>query len=131
MMHIICLKQYKPRYYNPYGGFTITSYHISRFLGCHMGKMLSGLPSVEDTWFTRESLDAVGAVKEIFIQDAFRDIYRCMNFSDDWDEEEDDNDNVEWDEVYNDAKFEPPPDVARHRRKSDHIEDGFNKWWKE
>ena len=62
-----------------------------------MGKMLSGLPSVEDTWSTRESLDAVGTVKEIFIQDTFRDMYQCMNLSDDWDEEENNDDNVEWD----------------------------------
>ena len=97
MVHIISSKQYKPRYYNLYRGFTITSDHVSIFFGCHMGRMISGFPSVEETWSTRESLDAVGAVKERFPQDAFRDMYQCMHFSDDWDEEKEGDDNVEWD----------------------------------
>ena len=53
-------------------------------------------------------------------------MYRCMYLLNDWDEEEDNYNNVEWDEVYNDAKFEPSPDVARHRRKFEHIGDRLN-----
>ena len=67
--------------------------------------MFSGFPSVEETWYKQDSLDAIGAVKESLPQYAFRDMYQCMQFLDDWDEEEEDNNNVEWDRVYNDAKF--------------------------
>ena len=93
-----------------------------------MGRMLRGFPSIDGTWSTRESLTAIGAVKESMPKDAFQDIYRCMHFSDDWDEEDDD---VDWDAVYGDKKVGPSADAAQHRRKFDHIEDGFNKRWKE
>ena len=46
MVHIIRSKKYKPLYYNPSGGFTITSDHVLRFFGCHMGQMFSGSPYI-------------------------------------------------------------------------------------
>ena len=57
---------------------------------------------------------AVAPVKESMSQDAYKDIYRCMHFSDDWEEEED----IVWDKVYADTKYEPSPDAAKHRKKS-------------
>jgi hypothetical protein len=51
-----------------------------------------------------------------------------MHFSDDWDDNDDDED---WDNIYEDAKFEPTPEVERHRKKYEHIEDAYNKHWKE
>ncbi|KAL7527926.1 hypothetical protein ACHAXR_002197 [Thalassiosira sp. AJA248-18] len=90
--------------------------------------MLRGFPSIVETWCTRESLDAVGAVKESMPKDAYTDMYRCMHFSDDWDEEDGD---IPWENVYADVKYEPSPDVERHRQKYEHIEDGFNQRWKE
>ena len=36
-----------------------------------------------------------------------------------------------WEDVAQDARYEPSPEVARHRKKYEHIEDGFNWRWKE
>ncbi|KAL7525437.1 hypothetical protein ACHAXR_001005, partial [Thalassiosira sp. AJA248-18] len=128
MIHIQRCKEYKPRYYNPSQGNTIQADHVARFYGCHMAQMLRGFPSIEETWSTREALDAIGPVKESMPKDAYIDMYRCMHFSDDWDEEDGE---VPWESVYGDEKYEPSPQVERHRRKYEHIEDGFNQRWKE
>ena len=76
-----------------------------------MARMLCGFPSVAETWSSRESITCIGAVKERY-------------FSDDWDDED-------WDNMYSDEKCHQSPDVEHHRRKFEHIEDGFNKRWKE
>ena len=129
MIHLMRSDGYKPRYYSPGPGKNrvITADHVARFFGCHMGRMLRGFPSIGGTWCTRDTIFAVPPVKESMTQDAYKDIYRCMHFSDDWDEEED----IAWDDVYADNKYEPSPDAAKHRKKFDHIEEGFNKRWKE
>ena len=62
-------------------------------------------------------------------KDVYIDMYRCMHFSDDWDEDADGD--IPWEDVYNDVKYGSSPDVERHRRKYEHIEDGFNQRWKE
>ena len=36
-----------------------------------------------------------------------------------------------WEDVYEDVKYEPSPDVDRHRKKFEHIVDHFNRRWKE
>ena len=53
-------------------------------------------------------------------------MHRCMHFSDDWDED----DGVNWDAVYSDAKYDASPGVGKPRRKFEHIEDEFNERWK-
>ena len=55
---------------------------------------------------------------------AFKDMYRCLHFTDDWDEEDDDE---EWDNIYLDEKYEGSPDSAYNRRKYGDVEDAFNK----
>ena len=50
-----------------------------------------------------------------------------MHFADNWDEDE----GVEWGAVNPDPKIAPSPEAARHRTKFDHVEDGFNRRWKE
>ena len=57
--------------------------------------MLRDFPPIDKTWSTQESLDEIGTVKESMPKDAFRDLYRCLHFTDDWDEEE----SVEWDYI--------------------------------
>ena len=52
-------------------------------------------------------------------QDVYVDMHCCMHFSDDWDE------------MYSDEKYNPSPDIERQHHKFEHIEDGFNKRWKE
>jgi hypothetical protein len=128
MIHIMRTKSFKPRFYNPGNGKVITAGHVARFFGCHMGRMLRGFPSMMDTWSTRESLDAVGAVKDSMPQDAYREMHRCMHFSDDWEDADGDSD---WESLYSDQRFGPSRDVAKHRQKFEHIEDAFNKRWKE
>ena len=44
---------YKPRYYNPDKGKTITGDHVARFYGALLGKMLSGSPSNIQMFSTR------------------------------------------------------------------------------
>ena len=92
--------------------------------------MLRGFPSIKETWSTRESLVAISAVKESMPKDAYIDMYRCMHFSDDWDEDKIGN-IVLWEDVYAAKKYESLPEVERHRRKYKHIKDGFNRRWKE
>ena len=54
---------------------------------------------------------------------AFKDMHRCLHFSDDWD-------NNDWEDVYIDDKHESP-DTTHHRRKYGEVEDAFNARWKE
>ena len=61
---------------------------VRRFFGCHMGRMLCGFPSIRDTWSTRDSLFAIDSVKDSMPRGACFDMYRCMHFADDWDEDE-------------------------------------------
>ena len=58
-------------------------------------------------------MDAIGPVNESMPHDAY-------TFLDGWSDEDDED----WDNIYEDAKFE-------HRKKYEHIEDGYNKRWKE
>ena len=137
MIHIMRAeeKPYKPRHYNPMPDPSnpkdvkkvITANHVARFFGCHMGRMLKGFPSIEETWSTRDSLSAVGPVIESMTQDQYIDIHRCMHFSDDFDAV----DAVEWDTIYDDPRYAPSPDSPKHQKKYGHIEDGFNYRWKE
>ena len=58
-------------------------------------------------------------------KDESRDLYRFLHFTDDWDEEE----GVEWDDIYLDENH-TSPELARHRRKFGDVEDAFNNRWK-
>ena len=58
-------------------------------------------------------------------KDAFQDLYHCLHFTDDWDEEE----GVEWDDIYLDEKH-TSLELARHSHKLRDVEDAFNNQWK-
>jgi hypothetical protein len=131
MLHIIAKHSFKPKYYSPSKRHIIQATHVARFYGVHMARMIAGFPSIDDTWSSRESLKHVAAAAESMPKNAYQDMYRCMHFSNDWEEDEDGNGETYWEERYDDPKFEPSPDVERHRRKFEHIEDGFNRRWKE
>jgi hypothetical protein len=124
MLYIIRHKDFRPKHYKPNLGHTIQSHHVARFYGIHMARMIQGFPSIEDTWNTRESLKHVAAAVESMTKDAYTDMYPCMHFSDDWETAEDSSDEIYWEELYPDPKYEPSPEVERHRRKFEHIEDG-------
>ena len=59
-------------------------------------------------------------------KDESRDLYRFLHFIDDWDEEE----GVEWDDIYLDEKH-TYPELSWHHRKFGDAEDAFNNRWKE
>ena len=127
MVHLMNTQGYKPRHYDPSQGKIIENHHFDRFYGCHMARMLCGFPSIKETWSTHELLDAIAAVKESMPKDAYCDMYRCMHFSDDCGEEDG---GPSWEDTYPDEKYGASANVKRHRRKYEHIEDGFNKRWK-
>ena len=119
-------KPYKPRYYNPDKGRTITGDHVARFYGALLAKMLSGNPSNVQMFSTREIFDAVEPVKNSLTLDAMKDLSRCLHFAEDWEEEEDDE---EWEEKYSDGKEEAVDTTARHRKKFSMVEDAYNRRW--
>ena len=131
MLHIIRTKDYKPKYYDPTKERVIETHHVARFFGVHLARMIRGFPSINDTWSTREPLKHVSTAVESMPKNAYIDMYRCMHFSDDWEESQDGNGETYWEDLYQDAKFGSSPDVEHHRRKYEHIEDGFNARWKE
>jgi len=127
MLYLMDEKEWKPRYYDPSVDNVILADHVTRFFGSQSSRMLRGFPSINKTWSTRESLDAIGVVKESMPKDAFRDLYRCLHFTDDWEGEE----GINWEDKYLDAKYESCPDSAKHRKKFGAVEDAFNARWKE
>ena len=131
MLHIIRTKDYKPKYYNPAKEQVIKTHHVARFFGVHLARMIRGFPSIEDTWSTREPLKHVHTAVESMPKNAYIDMYRCMHFSDDWEVNEDGSGETYWEDVFEDARYGSSPDVERHRKKYEHIEDGFNTRWKE
>ena len=122
MLHSIQTKGWTPVYYSPSDGKVISGEDIARFFGCQLARSLRGNPSIEWTWSTRESLDAIGM--EYMPKNAFQDIYTCLHFNGD----RDDNG---WSDVYVDKKKCSPEGTAHHRRKFSMFKDGSNRWWKE
>eukprot|EP00956_Cyclotella_meneghiniana_P027903 scaffold63911_cov67-Cyclotella_meneghiniana.AAC.4 len=49
LLHLICHKGYKPKYYNPLVDCKIEEHHVARFYGVHMARMLRGFPTIEET----------------------------------------------------------------------------------
>ena len=82
----------------------ILAEQVCRFFGCQFAHMLRGFPSIDKTWSKRESLNAIGTVKESTPKNAFRDLYLCLHFTDNWNEEE----GVEWGDIYLDEKHTSP-----------------------
>ena len=124
MIYIIRHKGYTPRYYNPAKGKVILAHHVARYFGVETCRMLRGFPSMAETWSTQESLFEIGVCTECMPKAAMRDMNRCMHFTDDWKEDDEDD----WDAIYDDPKCESP-DTSRHRIKCCLIEDAFNAAW--
>ena len=79
---------------------------------------------IKRIWSTRESLDTIGTCMECMPKNAFQDIYTCLHFDDDWDDNE-------WGDVYADEKRCNPKGTAHHHGKLSMFVDGFNLWYKE
>jgi len=116
-------KPYKPRYYKPNQQKVITNNHVARFYGCLLAKMLSGYPSNEQAFSTRDSFDAVEPIKRAMTLDAMKELTRCLHYGDDWIDED-------WAD-YEDAQVAPDEGTAIHRRKFAMVEEAYNKRWQE
>jgi hypothetical protein len=125
MLHSIKTKGWTPKYYCPADEKVIIADHVARFFGCQPVLSLRGNPSIKHTWLTRESLDAIGTCMEYMPKNAFKDIYTCLHFDNDWD------DNDGWDNVYADQKRCSLDGTVHHCQKFSMFEEGFNRRWKE
>ena len=96
------------------------------FFRCQHANMISGRPSTKDAWSTRESLYHVGLYAELMSLRAFQDMYRCLNFADDWEEDA----YFDWELIYLNKRVQSLS-VAKHYRTVGMVTDAFNKHWKE
>ena len=106
MTHLM-VQGWKPRWYNPDNGDVILTDHIARMFGCQQCRAIRGFPSVDDSWSTQCPIDAIVPLKECMPRNAFTDMYRCLHFADDFDNDE------EWSDVYFDKKH-VSPEMASH-----------------
>ena len=61
-------------------------------------------------WSVRKILGSVPSMKESMPQDAYKDLYCCMHFVDDWGADLD----SKWDEYFTDLKVEADDETANH-----------------
>ena len=57
-----------------------------------------------------KNLDSVPCVKEVIIQDAYKDLYCCMHFVDDWEADSDDK----WQVFFHDTNVVIDDTTAAH-----------------
>ena len=125
MAYLVMHHDFKPQYYDPMGDKKkneykyITADHVARFYGVMIARIWSNNTSIDNMWSVREILDAVPPVKESMPQDAYKDIYRCMHFVDDWEVDSD----SEWDEYFMDPKVGGVGSTATHRTKFSIVKD--------
>ena len=120
------LKNWKPGYFNLSEDHVVLAHHMIRFYGFQSDIMLRGFPNINDNWSTRKSLAAIRCVKIDMLKDAYRGMYQCLHFRDDWEEE----DGIEWGKEYLDDTWTSQP-TANHRNFFEDVEDAFNRRWKE
>jgi hypothetical protein len=84
-----------------------------------------GFPSINNSWSTWDPLEAIGPLKECMPQEAFRDMYHCMHFIDDFDNESPN----EWSDVFFNIKHLSPT-TAWHCKKLSDVEDTLCQRWK-
>ena len=81
MTYLMVQSNWKPQYYKPDEGIIILTDNIARFYACQLARLNDGFPSIDDSWSTQDPYEAIGLLKECMLCDAFRDIYRCMQFN--------------------------------------------------
>jgi hypothetical protein len=107
MLHSIKDKGWTPLYYPPADRKVISADNVAHFFGCQLARSMRGNPSIERTWSTRKSLDAIGTCMECMPKNAFQDIYTRLHFNDDWD-----GDN-KWGDMYGDSRKCSPEGAAK------------------
>ena len=91
---------YKPKYYDLCGEkkdnicTEVQAHHIAWFYGVMMARIFSSNTSIDTMFSVCECLDSVPCVKEAITQDAYKDLYCCMHFVDDWEADS----NEEWED---------------------------------
>lgn len=98
--------------------------------GLHMARMLCGFLSIEDTWLTRKSLKHASLqllAVESLLKDSYIDMYQCMHFLDNW--EEDKSGETDWEDIFAVEKYEPSPDVWTHRGWLQSVMEGGCQLW--
>ncbi len=76
-----------PKYYHPANGKVIIADHVARFFGCQLVQSSRGNLMINHSWLTRKLLDAIGTCMECIPRNAFKDIYTCLQFDNDWDKD--------------------------------------------
>ena len=133
MKYLVMHHGYKPKYYDPCGEkkgnicTEIQAHHIACFCGVMMARIFSSNSSIDNMFSVRENLDSVPCVKEAITQDAYKDLYQCMHFVDDWEADSD----TKCKEFFYDTKVVVDTTTEAHRLKFGIIEDGFNSRWQE
>ena len=105
----------------------IEAHHVAYFCGALMARIFSSNTLIDTISSVHKCLDSVPCVKEAITQDAYKDLYGCKQFVDDWETDLDE----EWDEFFHDTKVVVDDTTANHQLKFGIIEDGFNSRWQE
>ena len=106
MKYLVMHHGYKPKYYDLCGEkkgnicIEFQVHHIARFYGVTMIRIFSSNPLIDTMFSVCQNLDSVPYVKEVITQDAYKDLYRCMHFVDDWEVDSE----QEWREFFHDTK---------------------------
>ena len=120
----LMLQGWKPRWYDPDNGCVILTDHVTRMFGCQQCRAIRGFPAVDNSWSTRCLINAVVLLKECMPHDAFTNMYWCLHFADDFDNDK------EWSDIFFDKKH-VSPEMASHQRKFGEVKDAINRRWKE
>ena len=75
-----------------------------------MAGIFSSNSLIDNMFSVRKNLDSVPCVKKAITQDAYKDVYRCMHFVDNWEADSD----TEWDEFFYDTKVSVDNTAAAH-----------------
>ena len=92
-----------------------------------MARIWSNNTSIDNMGSVREILNDVPSVKKSIPQDAYKDLYCCMYFVDNWEADSD----SKLDEYLTNPKVESVDTTASHQTEFTLVEDGFNSWWQE
>jgi hypothetical protein len=132
MVHVIKEKGWVPKYYCPSDNKYILANNVSRFFGCQLARSLRGNPLIERCWLTWDSLDAIGTCMETMPKNSFKDIYSCLHFNKDWDNEEEWEDNMYTDRknVQSGRHGASPTEVFDVRGWLQHLVEGVCRVWK-
>ena len=116
MKYLVMHHGYKPKYYDLCGEkkgnicTEVQAHHIACFYGIMMAIIFSSNTSIDNMFSVCKNLDSILCVNETITKDAYKDLYCCMHFVDDWEEDSDE----EWQEFFHDTKVVVNDTTAAH-----------------